>query len=263
MKKIALGLVALLALEAAVAERIAVLSPDVADIVVALGASDQVVGKDSNSKHHKSLAKAKDIGVYRSLSPEPIMAAKPTVAMGSWMVQPSSLYQQLNQVGVKAINVSPKETGADYIQGIIRIGQITGKNQEAKALASKWQTQMAALPKTAKRYLLSYDGRLVSGSNTVGDYLIRQAGGVNAAANIEGTKPMSREAWIMAKPDVIIIASHNVGVLGGLERYKAQPEIAGSNAAKNNKVVMMDAKDFLRLGLDTPSVVKKMNALAK
>ncbi len=263
MKKLVLGLSTVLMMQAALAEKIVVLSPDVADIVVAIGASADVIGRDNNSSHHKSLSKAKDVGVYRALSPEPIVALKPTVVIGSWMVQPAGLYQQLNKVGIKAVNVSPKETGEDYIRGIKTIGQLTGKTQAANQLASKWQTQMKALPKSNKRYLLSYDGRLVAGKNTVGDYLIRQAGGVNAAASIDGMKPMSREAWLTAKPDVIVIASHNLGVLGGLAKYKAQPEIKASPAAVNNKVVAWDAKDFLRLGLDSSKVVQKLHQLGK
>ena len=47
---------------------------------------------------------------------------------------------------------------------------------------------MKQQPSSGKRYLFSYDGRIVSGKNTAADEIIRRAGGINAAAAIDGLK---------------------------------------------------------------------------
>lgn len=115
----------------------------------------------------------------------------------------------------------------------------------------------------SKRYLLSYDGRIVAGKGTVGDELIRRAGGINAADNIQGLKPLSREGWMASKPDIIIIAMHNQAILGSIRQLKNRPEIINSPAAKNNQIYYWPANDFLRYGLDSPQILQKLHQLAK
>ncbi|MBP6345906.1 hemin ABC transporter substrate-binding protein [Neisseriaceae bacterium CLB008] len=264
IKKAGLLLSLCLITSVAFAQRVVVLTPDVADIVVAIGAQANVVGKDDQSKHHQSLAKAKSIGVYRTLSPEPILAQNPDLVVGSWMAQPTTIYNQLNKLGIKSVNVAADEAGSDFAPGIEKLGQLLGKPAQANALAQKWRQGMKQRPANKKRYILSYDGRMVAGKGTVGDLLIRLAGGVNAAANINGVKPLSREGWLQANPDVVIIADHNLSVVGGsLAAYKQQPELKSSPAVKNNKVQAWAAKDFLRLGLDSPKVVDQLHALGR
>ncbi|UYZ69263.1 ABC transporter substrate-binding protein [Moraxella bovis] len=242
-------------------ERIVVLSGDVGDIVTALGDAKKVVGRD-NTNRNPALAHAKSIGTHRNLTPEPIVALKPDLVLGSYMVQPPTLYKRLNSLKIKAVNVAPTESAADYVKAITTIGQYLGKEQQAKKLSSRWQQGMATKKPTKVRYLLSYDGRIVAGKGTVGDELIKRAGGVNAV-NIQGLKPISREGWLAAKADVIIIAKHNQATLGTISEFIKRPEISANPAAKKGKVYYWPANDFLRYGLDSPEIVSKLHALAK
>lgn len=242
-------------------ERIVILSPDVGEVVVALGGASKVVGRDDTNSN-TALKHAKEIGMHRNLSVEPIIALKPDLVIGSYMVQPSSIYQRLNSLKVKTVNVAPNESVATYTQSIRTIGNLLAKQTQANRLASQWENGMTTKPSTKKRYLLSYDGRIVAGKGTVGDELIRRAGGINAA-NISGLKPLSREGWLAAKPDIIIIAEHNKATLGSINQLKTRPEIAGSVAAKTGKIYYWPANDFLRYGLDSPQVLNKLHQLAK
>ena len=243
-------------------ERIVVLSGDVSDVLIALGVGNKVVGKD-DANTNPALSHAKNVGVHRNLTAEPIVALKPDLVVGSYMVIPQSIYGRLNGLGIKAINVAPNENVATYAKSIRTLGNLVNKSTQANALANKWEAGMKAKPSTGKRYLLSYDGRIVAGKGTVGDELIRRAGGINAASGINGLKPLSREGWAAAKPDVIIVAKHNQATLGTVAQFKARTEIASSPAAKNNKVYYWAANDFLRFGLDSPQVITKLNTLAK
>ncbi|WP_300393158.1 ABC transporter substrate-binding protein [uncultured Psychrobacter sp.] len=252
---------ALTALSAQAYERIVAMSPDVADIIVALGATDKLVGKDATNSH-PALKDVPKVGMHRNITAESVLAVKPDLVLGSYMVQPASVYQRLNDLNVKAANVAPKE-GVDYFANSIKAtGIYIGNRSEAAQLADRWFQDMQPLAKTGKRYILSYDGRIVAGKGTVGDELIRRAGGINAA-NVSGLKPMSREGWLAAKPDVIIIADHNQKVIGGVSKFRKRPEIAVSNAAKNNKVEFWPADKFLRYGLNSPKVIKSLHDMAK
>ena len=249
--------------QAQAAERIVVLSSDIADIMVALKAESLVVGRDSLSKA-PSLAHAKNIGMFRNLSAEPIVALKPTVVLGSHMAHPASIYGQLNRHKIKAVNVIPTQSEQSFAKGIVEVGKYAGKSSQAGALSQTWLRQMQARAKTGKRYVFTYDGQIVAGKNTVADTLIRLAGGVNAAAHIDGMKPIARETWATLKPDVVVIAQHSLPMVGGsMAAFKQRPEMASSAAARNNKVVSMTAGEAFSLDLNSPKVVDKLHALAR
>lgn len=67
------------------------------------------------------------------------------------------------KAGIKAVNVAPDDSIAAYPQSIRNIGQLIGKSAQADKLAGKWQADMKQQPSSGKRYLFSYDGRIVSG----------------------------------------------------------------------------------------------------
>ena len=242
-------------------ERIVAMSPDVADVVVALGATNKLVGKDATN-NNPALKNVPAVGMHRNITAESVLAVKPDLVLGSYMVQPVSIYQRLNGLKVKAVNVAPKEEVNTFAHSIKTIGSYVDKKPEGSQLAKRWNAGMIPMAKTGKRYLLSYDGRIVAGKGTVGDELIRRAGGINAA-NVLGLKPMSREGWLAAKPDVIIIADHNQAVVGGVSKFSKRQEIAASAAGKNGGIHFWPADDFLRYGLNSPQVLKKLNAVAK
>lgn len=256
-----IGSLAVPSLSAQAYERIVAMSPDVADVVVALGATNKLVGKDATN-NNPALKNVPTVGLHRNITAESVLAVKPDLVLGSYMVQPASIYQRLNGLKVKAVNVAPKEEVSTFASSIKSIGSYVDKKSAGSQLANRWQAGMSPMAKTGKRYLLSYDGRIVAGKGTVGDELIRRAGGINAA-NVSGLKPMSREGWLAAKPDVIIIADHNQAVVGGVSQFIKRPEVAASAAGKNGGVHFWPADDFLRYGLNSPQVLKKLNAVAR
>lgn len=241
-------------------ERIVVLTSDVADIVVALGAAPQVVGRDRSSRH-PALAHAREIGFARALNAEPIVPLKPTLVLGSEQAQPPGIWKQLDTLGIPARQVASHEDGRDFAQAIVRIGQWLGRDADARQLARRWQDGMATRPASGKRYLISYDGRMVAGRGTAADTLIRAAGGINAAGQVDGIKPLNREAWQQARPDVVIVASHNRAVYGSVDALKARPELAGSPAVRQGKVVEMRAHQVFMITLDSPEIIRQLQAL--
>ncbi|WP_019673258.1 heme/hemin ABC transporter substrate-binding protein [Psychrobacter lutiphocae] len=241
--------------------RIVALTPDVADILVALDSTDKVVGKNSFNSNPK-LKSVPTVGSHRNITAESVLSVKPDLVLGSYMAQPTSIYQRLNQLNIKAVNVAPKEDVNTFANSIKQIGGYVNQSTKANRLANSWRQQMSAKPATKTRYLLSYDGRIVAGKGTVADTLIQRAGGINAA-NVSGLKPLSREGWMAARPDIIIIADHNKPMLGSVASFSQRPEIINSPAAKNSKIYFWPADDFLRYGLTSPTIVNRLHQLAK
>ncbi|KZE85246.1 ABC transporter substrate-binding protein [Chromobacterium subtsugae] len=251
------ALLAMLALPGHAAERLVVVTPDIAEIVVALGAAGDVVGRDRSSKEPQ-LAHAQVVGFSRALNAETIAGLKPTLVLGSAAAQPPTLWPQLKQLKLRAEEVSAREDGRDFADAIRKVGQLLGRADAAARLAADWQQRMQPRPARAVRYLVSYDGSLVAGKDTAPDTLIRAAGGVNAAAGISGFKPLGRDAWQALRPDVIILGSHTAAVYGGKDAFAKRPEIAATPAGKTGRIYLLPPQQAMLIGLDSPAVVERM-----
>ncbi|WP_434632915.1 heme/hemin ABC transporter substrate-binding protein [Chromobacterium sp. CV08] len=250
-------LLAALPLTASAAERLVVVTPDIAEIVVALGAAGEVVGRDRSSREPE-LAHAQVVGFSRALNAETIARLKPTLVLGSAAAQPTTLWPQLKRLKLRAEEVGAREDGRDFAEAIRRIGGLLGRDAAAAKLAGDWQRGMQPRPARAVRYLVSYDGSLVAGRDTASDTLIRAAGGVNAAAGLSGFKPLGRDAWQALKPDVIILGSHTSAVYGGKEAFSRRPEIAATPAGKQGRVYQLPPQQGMLIGLGSPAVVEQM-----
>ncbi|WP_440216390.1 heme/hemin ABC transporter substrate-binding protein [Chromobacterium piscinae] len=250
-------LLAALPLIASAAERLVVVTPDIAEIVVALGAAGEVVGRDRGSKEAE-LAHAQVVGFSRALNAEAIAKLKPTLVLGSAAAQPPTLWPQLKKLKLRAEEVSAREDGRDFAEAIRKVGSLLGRDAAAAKLASDWQRGMQPRAGRALRYLVSYDGSLVAGSETASDTLIRAAGGVNAAAGLNGFKPLARDAWLALKPDVIILGSHTAAAYGGKEAFARRPEIAATPAGKQGRIYLLPPQQGMLIGLGSPEVVEQM-----
>lgn len=244
-------------------QRVVALTPDVAEMMLALDSQALLVGRDQLARH-EALQQIPVIGSSRALAAPPILAAKPDLVIGSDQAQPAGIYRQLQQLGLKVQTIRHSESPAGFAQGLNQLAEAVGKPEQGRKLAASWLQAFTAKPaskNSGKRMLFSYDGRLVAGSGTAGDALIRAAGGINAASNIKGFLPMNPEAWLKAAPDIVIVASHNAPVYGSIARLAARPELASSPAAREGKVLAWPAADFLRLGMHSPAVIQRLQQL--
>ena len=68
-------------------------------------------------------------------------------------------------------------------------------------------------------------------------------GAENAAANIEGSKPMTAEAVIAAQPDVYVLFPTSLQSVGGIDGLLKLPGLAHTPAGqKNRRVVTLDGQ---------------------
>lgn len=255
--KRAMASLLLLALPVAAQTRVVSLSPDVTEWLVALHAQDLLVGRDALARG-RDVARVPVIGSSRALTAAPVLAARPDLVLGSSLAQPASIFDQLTRLGVRVIAVPHADDPAAFASGMQQIGRAVGKDEEGRRLAAAWLRGMQPHAASGRRVLLSYDGRLVAGSGTAGDALIRAAGAVNAAAALKGLLPMAPEAWVRAAPEVVIVAAHNLAALGGLAAFKARPELSASPAVRQGRVYAWPAADFLRLGVQSPAVAERL-----
>ena len=107
-----------------------------------------------------------------------------------------------------------------------------------------------AIPATRARALLLLNRTGTpqgAGRDTAANEVMHLAGLVNVLDGQQGYKPLSAEAIGALGPDLIVVTKASLDAGGGMEKFLAQPGIAGSQAAAKRRVVVMD--DLLILGM--------------
>ncbi|MEM0923589.1 MAG: ABC transporter substrate-binding protein [Pseudomonadota bacterium] len=248
--------------------RIVVAGGDLTEIVFALGAGERVVGVDQTSSFPAETAEIAQIGYVRRLSSEGVLSLAPDLVIAAHDAGPDVAMEQLEAAGVTIAKAPAATTAADISEKIRFVGAAIGAAEKAEDMAAAFTEDLAAV--TAKTAQLPNKPRLmfilairngaplIGGSGTSADEMIRLAGGVNVAAEIDGYKPMSQEAILSAAPEVIVMMEQHATRMGGVEEVLSRPEIALTPAGQNARAVTMDGMLLLGFGPRTPAAVAEL-----
>lgn len=251
-------------------ERIVALGGDVTEIVFALGAGAQLVGVDATSRWPAQADALPDVGYLRTLSAEGTLALRPTLILASDKAGPAPVMQQLGQLA-RVVRVPEDETLAGVEAKITLIARTLGREREGARLIRQFRDEVAGLgasiasgagasPGVKVLPLLSTGGgRLMAcGRGSAADAMLRLAGALNVAASLDGCRPFGPEAAAAAAPDVILLPSHALDQIGGLEKVRALPVVALTPAGRNGRIVVVDSLRLLSFGLRTPAAAREL-----
>jgi iron complex transport system substrate-binding protein len=207
-------------------------------------------------------------GYLRRLSAEGVLSMQPDLFLAAEDAGPPAVMSLLRDAGLR-IAVAEGGPDVDDVPAKIRfVGTVIGDPTGAEALAQSYLADLTrvrgALANLADRprvlfiLTLSEGAPLVGGAGTSADEMIREAGGVNAAADIDGYKPMNREAIIDAAPEIILMSSAHADRLGGLDEVLARADIAATPAGRNARGAAMDALLLLGMGPRTPEAIAEL-----
>jgi iron complex transport system substrate-binding protein len=89
---------------------------------------------------------------------------------------------------------------------------------------------------------------MIGGTNTRSHAMIEAAGGIDAGAEagIDGYKPITAEALVAARPDVILFLTAGLESIGGVAGAMRIPGVAQTPAGRNRRFLHYD--DLLLLG---------------
>ena len=221
------------------------------EIVYALGAGDALVGVDSTSLYPAEADALPDIGYVRQLSAEGLLSLNPDLILAGAEAGPPAALDQASAAGVEIVKLHEGFSPEEVYAHIATVGTALGREDEAAALAETLKADIeqalaeVATSSSKPRVLFMLQaGRgpmLVSGKHTAADAMIALAGGVNAVSEFDGYKPFSPEAATVAAPDVILMTDQTVEALGGADKILADAALAPTPAARNKRVVTMDA----------------------
>ena len=109
-------------------------------------------------------------------------------------------------------------------------------------------------------FLLSMGGGApqAAGKDTAADGIIRLAGGANAIDGYAGYRPLTPEAVIASRPDVVLVTRQTAQAMGGAQAVLDQPALRQTPAGRAGKVLEFDTLLLLGFGPRTPQAALEL-----
>lgn len=240
-------------------ERIVCISKQYTEIIFALGAQEDIVAVDISSTYPAEAKKLVTVGYHRALSVEAILAAKPTLILHDNNIGPENVVRQLNDLKIP-MKTFVKGNTIDSTKMLIReMGAYFHKEHAADSLCAKLDKDMATAQESAKQYhdstkvLVIHFGQasnvfLVMTAQSTAAKMIGWAGAHMAVTGEKGMRQLSAEVVAESDPDVILLTDFGYDRLGTPEKIKELPGVAGTKAAKNNRIYRVEEHDLVYLG---------------
>lgn len=254
---------------AAAAQRIVSIGGDVTEIAYALGAGNEVVARDSTSLIPEAVKKLPDVGYMRQLNAEGILALKPTLVLATALAQPTLVIKQLQDSGVKVVNVPGDTTLQAVPRKIAVIAEALQRTERGKQLSARYLQQLAAVntsPLPVKvLFVMSHGGitPMAAGQHTAADAVIAAAGLKNAMQGFARYRPLSQEGVIASAPDLLLVTTDSVRAIGGQQQLWSLPGLALTPAGKNHRMLIVDDMPLLGFGLETPAALATLRQAAE
>lgn len=255
------------------AARIVVISKQYNEIIWGLGAQQPVVAVDISSTYPEEVKKLPTVGYHRALSAEGILSMKPTLILHDNNIAPEHVVKQLEELGIPMKTFENKANDIEGTRNLIKeIGAYFHKEQKAQALCDSLDADMASALESAKQYadtprvMVIHFGQatnaylLVTGKSIAGK-MVEWAGGRMAINDDKGMKKLSAEIVAASDPDVILVTDEGMSRLGSVEKVKELPGVAGTKAAKDNRIFTVDRHDIIYLGPGSGKSVLKIEQL--
>jgi iron complex transport system substrate-binding protein len=268
---LAVNACALAPARAADATRIVSVGGAVTEILYALGLDANIVGIDSTSLYPPRAAREKpSVGYMRQLSAEGVLGLRPSLILVIAGAGPQDTLAVLEAAKVPLVTVPDIYSEAGIVAKVTLIAQATGAGARAPCIVDAVHADFAALDRIKagiarkKRvlFVLSFvNGRaLVSGGGTAADGIIRLAGAVNAIDDYAGYKPISDEAIIAARPDVILTMQRNGPGVVSADDVFTRAAFAATPAAAQRAFVSMEGLYLLGFGPRTARAARDLAA---
>lgn len=251
------------------AQRVISLAPSNTEILFAIGAGPQVVGRDHLSDYPEAAKTVTDIGsTYEALNTEQIVALKPDLILAAEVNTPEQV-KSLESLGLTVYYLKNPATLEEMYGNLEIAAQLTGHISEAASLIDALKARVAAvdarIAPISSRPSVFYEmdatdpaKPYTAGKGTFITLLIERAGGHNIAADLESYPQLSLEQIVASNPDFIILGDAAYGTSPA--SVAARPGWADLSAVKNNHVVAFDDNLVSRPG---PRLVDALETLAK
>lgn len=227
-------------------QRIVSLAPSNTEILFAVGAGSQVVGRDTFSDYPAEAAKVADIGGgFGALDTETIIASSPELVLAADLT-PAEQIQALEDLGLTVFVLGNPIDLPGMYENLRTVARITGHIAETETLidsltkrVSKVEEKLAGV---TDRPLVLYelDGTdpnapWVPGPGTFVNTLLTMAGGDNMSATLDG-------AWVQVSLETIIEMDPDLILLGDAQWGGVTPEMVAERGGWDALTAVQEGK---------------------
>ncbi len=232
------------------AQRIVSLAPSNTELLFAVGAGGQVVGREDFSDYP---AEALDLpsvgGSMGDYNLEAIVALQPDLVLLTELHSPE-LVQSLEALGLTVYYLGNPVELEDLYTNLEIVGNLTGHENEAAALIEGMTSRVKRVDElianTTSRPVIFYEldatdpaKPWTAGPGTFVDQLVSRAGGVNLGSSLSGAwVQISQEELIIQDPDMIFLGDAAYGTTPELVAARAGWE--NLQAVTNNQIFSFD-----------------------
>ena len=252
------------------AQRVVSLAPSNTEILFAIGAGSQVVGRDDSSDFPSEVSGIQSVGgSMGNFSTEAIVALKPDLVLAA-EINPPELVKTLESLGLTVYYLKNPTTLETMYANLETVAQLTGHETETQALIPSLKERVAAvdakiatvISKPTVFYELDAtdpNKPYTAGPGTFIDVLIRRAGGVNVADSLIDQYPqLSLEQVVVMNPSIILLSDAAYGETP--EKVALRAGWGTLGAVKNGRLYPFD---YHLLSIPGPRLVDGLEQLAK
>ncbi len=243
---------------AAIPQRIVSMAPSATEILYAVGAGGQMVGRDSFSNYPEQAKSLADVGgSMGTYSYELIASLAPDLVVATEINTPEQV-KALEDLGISVYYIT-NPTSLDGLYPILEtMGKITGHEEVSSALADSLKTRVDAVSTkttavtTTPLVFYELDGSepakpWTAGPGTFIDQLITLAGGKNVGSVLSGSwAQISVEELLIQNPQIILLGDAAYGVTP--EQVSARAGWENMDAVKNGQVFAFNDDLTSRVG---------------
>ncbi len=252
------------------AQRIVSMAPSNTEILFAIGAGAQVVGRDEFSNYPPEVSKIASVGgSMGNYSQEAIVNLKPDLVLAA-EINTADQVKALENLGLTVYLLkNPSDLNGMY-QNLMTIATLTGHEKETSTLVDSLKTRVQAvtskLANVTSKPTVFYEldatdpnAPYTSGPGTFLNLLIDMAGGKNVGGDLSSAwAQISIENLIVANPDFILLGDSNYGATP--EAVKARAGWSTLKAVTGGQIYPFNDDLVSRPG---PRLVDGLEALAE
>ena len=252
--------------------RIVSLGPNVTEIIYALGAGDQLIGRTDYCNYPEAALSVTSIGTLWEPNLEAILALNADVAIASSIVDPSFI-ESLGKAGITAYQFYEEESLEGTFKLIQEVADTIGKTSEGEAIVSSMkarieavQDKVSAIPVDQRKstmYIISYGdwGDYAATGETYLNDVIEAAGGINAAK--DGMYwSISKELLLSQDPDTILLGAYSyTDAAATIADFSGLAPYSELSASKTGNVYTINGDAAERQGVRTADTVEEIAAI--
>jgi iron complex transport system substrate-binding protein len=236
------------------ARRIVSLAPSSTELLFALGAGGQVVGRTTWCRYPPAALHVPDVGDGLNPNIEAIAARRPDLVVLYRSGMNEAAAAQLGRLGIPAVTLA-QDRLEDIASAARLLGRLTGRDAAGDSIGAA----MEALLKTARpapfarvAFVVWDNPPMVIGGGSYLDQLATLAGGANVFHDLgAASATVSLETIVARDPDVILVLSDSAE----LPAYSRRLEWRAIRAVRERRFIMLPADLFGRPSPAAPAAV--------